>query len=69
MILFLDNLIIKLINEECLEERNKKLVLMSKKRNYKDKKRKNKKRNINKSKNENKMYTYYKKAVHSENNY
>ncbi len=42
---------------------------MSKKRNYKDKKRKNKKRNINKSKNENKMYTYYKKAVHSENNY
>ena len=69
VILFLDDLIVKLIYEECLEERNKKLVLMSKKRNYKDKKRKNKKRNINKSKNENKMYIHCKKAVHFKNNY
>jgi len=42
---------------------------MSKKRNHKDKKKKNKKRNVSKSKNENEMYTYCKKAVHSENNY
>ncbi len=45
IILFLNNLIVKLINEECLKERNEKLVLMSKKKNYKDKKKKNKKRN------------------------
>ncbi len=69
VILFLNNLIIKLINEEYLKKRNEKLALMSKKKNYKDKKKKNKKRNINKSKNENKMYTYYKKAVHFKNNY
>ncbi len=69
VILFLKDLIIKLINEECLEERNEKLVLMSKKRNYKDKKKKNKKRNVDKNKNENEMYIYCKKAVHSKNNY
>jgi len=69
VILFLNNLIVKLINEECLKERNEKLILMSKKRNYKDKKKKNKKRNVNKNKNKNKMYTYCKKAVYSENNY
>ena len=69
VILFLNDLIIKLIDEECLKERNEKLALMSKKRNYKDKKKKNKKRNVNKNKNKNKMYTYCKKAVHSENNY
>jgi len=68
VILFLNDLIIKLINEEHLKERNKKLVLMSKKRNYKDKKKKNKKRNADKSKSENEIYTYYKKAIHSENN-
>ncbi len=69
VISFLNNLIAELIDEECLKERNEKLVLMSKKRNYKDKKRKNKKRNINKNKNENKMYIYCKKAVHFKNNY
>ena len=42
---------------------------MSKKKNYKDKKKKNKKRNADKNKNKNKIYTYCKKAVHSENNY
>ncbi len=68
VILFLNNLIVKLIDEECLKERNEKLVLMSKKRNYKDKKKKNKKRNVNKSKNENKIYIYCKKAVHFKNN-
>jgi len=69
VISFLNNLIVKLIDEECLKERNEKLALMSKKRNHKDKKRKNKKRNINKNKNKNEMYTYCKKAVYSENNY
>ncbi len=69
VILFLNDLIVKLINEEHLKERNEKLALMSKKRNYKDKKKKNKKRNIDKNKNENEMYIYYKKAVHSKNNY
>ncbi len=69
VILFLNNLIIKLIDEEHLKEENEKIALMSKKKNYKDKKKKNKKRNINKNKNENKMYIYCKKAVHSENNY
>jgi len=69
VISFLNNLIAELIDEECLKERNEKLVLMSKKRNYKDKKRKNKKRNINKNKNENEMYIYCKKAVHFKNNY
>jgi len=68
VILFLNDLIAKLIDEECLKERNEKLVLISKKRNYKDKKKKNKKRNINKNKNKNEMYIYCKKAVHSENN-
>jgi len=68
VILFLNDLIIKLIDEEYLKERNEKLVLMSKKRNHKDKKKKNKKRNTDKSKNENEMYTYYKKAVHFKNN-
>ncbi len=68
-ILFLNDLIVKLIDEECLKERNEKLVLMSKKRNYKDKKKKNKKRNIDKSKKKNKMYTYCKKAVYFKNNY
>jgi len=69
VILFLNDLIIKLINEEHLKERNEKLALMNKKRNCKDKKRKNKKRNADKSKNENEMYIYCKKAVHSKNNY
>ena len=69
VISFLNNLIVKLIDEECLKERNKKLALMSKKRNYKDKKKKNKKRNADKSKNENEIYIYYKKAVHFKNNY
>jgi len=69
VILFLNDLIAELIDEECLKERNEKLVLMSKKRNHKDKKRKNKKRNINKSKNENEMCIYCKKAVYFENNY
>ncbi len=68
VISFLNNLITELIDEECLKERNEKLVLMSKKRNHKDKKRKNKKRNADKNKSENEIYTYYKKAVHSENN-
>jgi len=68
VISFLNDLIVKLIDEECLKERNEKLALMSKKKNYKDKKKKNKKRNVNKSKNENEMYTYCKKAVHFENN-
>ena len=69
VISFLNNLIAELINEECLKERNEKLVLMSKKRNHKDKKKKNKKRNIDKNKNENEIYTYCKKAVHFKNNY
>ena len=69
VILFLNNLIIKLIDEEYLKERNEKLVLMSKKKNYKDKKKKNKKRNINKNKNENEMYIHCKKAIHFKNNY
>jgi len=62
-------LITKLINKEYLEEKNEKLALMNKKRNYKDKKRKNKKRNTDKSKNKNEIYIHCKKAVHSENNY
>ncbi len=69
VILFLNNLIIKLIDEEYLKERNEKLVLMSKKKNHKDKKKKNKKRNINKNKNENEMYIHCKKAIHFKNNY
>ncbi len=69
VILFLNDLIIKLIDEECLKERNEKLALMSKKRNHKDKKKKNKKRNTDKSKSKNKMYTHYKKAVYFKNNY
>ena len=69
VISFLNDLIIKLIDEECLKEENEKLALMSKKRNYKDKKRKNKKRNADKNKNKNEMYIYCKKAIHSENNY
>jgi len=68
VISFLNNLIIKLIDEECLEERNEKLVLMSKKKNHKDKKKKNKKRNADKNKSENEMCTHYKKAVHFKNN-
>ncbi len=68
VILFLNNLIIKLIDEECLKEKNEKLVLMSKKRNHKDKKKKNKKRNADKSKNKNEMYIHCKKAVHFKNN-
>ena len=69
VILFLNDLIAELIDEEYLKERNEKLALMSKKKNHKDKKKKNKKRNVNKNKNENEMYIYCKKAVHSENNY
>jgi len=69
VILFLNNLIVKLIDKEHLKEKNEKLVLMSKKKSYKDKKRKNKKRNADKSKNENKIYIYCKKAVHFKNNY
>jgi len=68
-VLFLNNLIIKLINKECLKEENKKLALMSKKRNHKDKKKKNKKRNIDKNKRKNEIYIYCKKAVHFKNNY
>jgi len=68
VILFLNNLIAELIDEECLKEENEKLVLISKKKNHKDKKKKNKKRNINKNINKNKIYIHYKKAVHSENN-
>ncbi len=62
-------MIAELIDEKCLKERNEKLVLMSKKRNYKDKKKKNKKRNADKNKNKNEMYIYCKKAVYFENNY
>jgi len=62
-------LIVKLINEECLKERNEKLALMSKKKNHKDKKRKNKKKNADKNKNENEMYIHCKKAVYFKNNY
>ncbi len=69
VILILNNLIAELIDEEYLEERNEKLVLMNKKRNYKDKKKKNKKRNVDKNKNKNEIYTYCKKAVHFKNNY
>jgi len=69
VISFLNNLIVKLIDEECLEEENEKLVLMSKKKNYKDKKKKNKKRNVSKNKNENEMCIHCKKAVHFKNNY
>ncbi len=69
IILFLNDLIAELIDEECLKERNEKLVLMSKKRNHKNKKKKNKKRNTDKNKNENEIYIYYKKAVHFKNNY
>ncbi len=69
VILFLNDLITELIDEECLKERNEKLVLMSKKKNHKDKKRKNKKRNADKNKNKNEMYIYCKKAVHFKNNY
>ena len=69
VILFLNNLIVKLIDEEHLKEKNEKLALMSKKRNYKDKKKKNKKRNVDKSKSKNEMYIYCKKAVHFKNNY
>jgi len=69
VILFLNDLIVKLIDKECLKERNEKLVLMNKKKNYKDKKKKNKKRNADKNKNENKMYIYCKKAVYFKNNY
>jgi len=69
VILFLNDLIAELIDEECLKERNEKLILMSKKRNHKDKKRKNKKRNVDKNKSKNEIYTHYKKAVYSENNY
>jgi len=69
VILFLNDLIVELIDKECLKERNEKLALMSKKRDHKDKKRKNKKRNINKNKNKNEIYTHCKKAVHSKNNY
>ncbi len=68
VISFLNDLIVKLIDKECLKEENEKLALMSKKRNHKDKKRKNKKRNVSKNKSKNKIYTYYKKAVYSENN-
>jgi len=69
VILFLNDLIVKLIDEECLEERNEKLVLMSKKKNYKNKKKKNKKRNADKNKSKNEIYIHYKKAVHFKNNY
>jgi len=69
VVLFLNDLIAELIDEECLKERNEKLALMSKKKNYKDKKRKNKKRNVNKNKNKNEIYIHCKKAVHFKNNY
>jgi len=69
VILFLNNLIAELIDKECLKEENEKLVLMSKKKNYKDKKKKNKKRNVDKNKSKNEMYIYCKKAVHFKNNY
>ncbi len=68
VISFLNDLIAELIDKEYLKERNEKLVLMSKKRNHKDKKKKNKKRNADKSKSKNEMYTYCKKAVHFKNN-
>jgi len=68
VILFLNDLIAELINEEYLKKKNEKLALMNKKKNHKDKKKKNKKRNVNKNKNENKMYTYCKKAVYFKNN-
>ncbi len=68
VISFLNDLIAELIDEEYLKERNEKLVLMSKKRNHKDKKKKNKKRNADKSKSKNEMYTHCKKAVHFKNN-
>ncbi len=68
-ILFLNDLITELIDEEHLKERNEKLALMSKKKNHKDKKKKNKKRNINKNKNENEMCIHCKKAVYFKNNY
>ncbi len=58
VILFLNDLIVKLIDEEYLKKRNEKLALMNKKKNYKDKKKKNKKRNVDKSKNKNEMYYY-----------
>jgi len=65
---FFNDLIAELIDKECLKEENEKLVLMSKKRNYKDKKKKNKKRNADKNKNKNEMYIHCKKAVHFKNN-
>ncbi len=68
VVLFLNDLIAELIDEECLKEKNEKLVLMSKKRNHKDKKKKNKKRNADKSKNENEICIHCKKAVYFENN-
>jgi len=61
-------LIAELIDEECLKERNEKLALMNKKRNYKDKKKKNKKRNADKNKNKNEIYIHCKKAVYFKNN-
>ncbi len=69
VILFLNDLIVKLIDEECLKEKNEKLVLMSKKRNHKDKKKKNKKRNADKSKSKNEMCIHCKKIVYFKNNY
>ncbi len=69
VILILNNLIVELIDEECLKKENEKLALMSKKKNHKDKKKKNKKRNVDKNKNKNEMYIYCKKAVHFKNNY
>jgi len=69
VISFLNDLITELINKECLKERNKKLILMNKKKNHKNKKRKNKKRNADKSKNKNEIYIHCKKAVHFKNNY
>jgi len=68
VILILNDLIVKLIDEEHLKERNKKLVLMSKKKNHKDKKKKNKKRNADKNKSKNEMYIHCKKAVYFKNN-
>jgi len=68
VILILNDLIAELIDEECLEERNEKLALMNKKRNYKDKKKKNKKRNADKNKNKNEIYIHCKKAVYFKNN-
>jgi len=68
VILFLNDLIIKLIDKECLKKENEKLVLMNKKRNHKDKKKKNKKRNVDKNKSKNEMYIHCKKAVHFKNN-